>query len=265
MFKFYSIFILISLLGFSNSLVTNYVPITGSNILTPADIPRASLLLYDQASAYVFASSIQLETPSDVFNITFSKYFLNNIVALSNNNLFGASSHYDNLILFYNNASNMGIVSLNNTVGYINTLSKFTSMDTSRFNTISTSIINLISNIESVTNLAQTLATSMNNTKNSLSPNSPNAETYQVVVDNYNMVIKSVLSVSSHLNNLKIPLTEISNFMPNFVNEVNLYSQYISTDTLYMNHMNNLMTGVLLRSNTLYSRSLLLSRLKESF
>ncbi|KAM9969311.1 hypothetical protein ACTFIR_001140 [Dictyostelium discoideum] len=269
MFKFYSIFFLIfliSLFSFSNSLISNYVPITGSSIMTPADFSRASLLLNDdQTSILVLASTIQVENPSDVFNITFSKYFLNNIIALSNNDLFGASSHYQNLISLYNNVNNLAIVSLNNTVGYINTLSKFTNMDTSRFNTISSSINNLITNIDSVKQSAVTLATLMNNTKNSLSPNSPNVATFQVVFNNYELVIKSVLSVSSHLNNLKTPLYEIANLMPNFINEVNLYSEFILTDALYMSHMNVLIKKILLSSDTLYSRSLLLSRLKDLF
>ncbi|KAN0025046.1 hypothetical protein ACTFIV_009458 [Dictyostelium citrinum] len=269
MYKFYTIFFFISfitLFGVSNSLVTNYIHVIGSELLSPADISRAALLSYeDQSTAMTFAKTIQTENPSEVYNITFSKYYLNNIISLSNNNLFGAVAHYNSLITLYNNANNLSLVCLNNTVGYINTLSKFTIMDTSKFQTISSSINNLKTNIDSIQLLAESLATSMNNTKNSLTPNSPNSATYQIVKDNYEIVIKSVLSISSHLNIMKTPLTDIANLMTSFENEVNLYSQFVLTDADYMNHMNSLMKQILLKSNTLYSRSLLLSKLKEFF
>ncbi|KAN0029945.1 hypothetical protein ACTA71_008085 [Dictyostelium dimigraforme] len=269
MFKLYSLFCIVSyfsLFYVSSSLISNYVPVIGSDLLTPADITRASLLTYDdQTGAMAFAKSIPLESPSDVFNITFSKYYLNNIIALSNNNLFGALSHYNSLISLYNNVNNLALVGLNNTVGHINTLSKFTNLDTSKFQLISSSINNYISNINSIQTTAESFATLMNNTKNSLSPNSPNAATVQIVKDNYDLVIKSVLSIVSHLNSLKTPLSDMENLVSTFQNEVFLYTQFLLADEDYMSHMKTLMKTFLFYSNTLYSRSLLLSRLKDLF
>ncbi|KAK5578439.1 hypothetical protein RB653_008110 [Dictyostelium firmibasis] len=266
MYKQISLLILFSLFYISHSLISDYTPIIGRDLLTPADITRASLLTYDdQNKALTFAKSIQIETPMDVFNITFSNFYLNNIISLSNNNAFGAQSHYNNLISLYNGVNNLSLIGLNNSINYINTISKFTNMDTSKFQKITTSINDFKSNITSMQQIANSLAVAINNTKNTLPVNSPNSEVYKIVIDNYQLVIGSIVSISTHLEDLKTPLTEINSYITGIQNEVDFYLQFISTDQEYMASMNSFIKLILYRSNTFYSRSLLLTRLKDFF
>ncbi|KAN0000859.1 hypothetical protein ACTFIZ_001315 [Dictyostelium cf. discoideum] len=261
-----SLIIIFSLFCGSNSLVSNYVPVIGRDLITPADIPRAALLTYtNQNDILSFSKSILNESPGDVFNITFSKYYLNNIVALSTSNTFGALSHYNSLISLFNDFNSIALVGLNNTVGYFNTISKYTDLDTTKFDSISMSINNLKSRVDSTKQLAITLASSMNTTKNSLSPSTPNAETVQVVKDNYDLAIRSVLSSVDRLNLIKSPLNDMSSIMSTFKDEVSFYVDFLTTDDEYMANMNTYIKRFLLYSNTLYSRSLLFSRLKELF
>ncbi|KAK5580583.1 hypothetical protein RB653_000603 [Dictyostelium firmibasis] len=249
-----------------NNNISNYVPVIGRDLITPADIPRASLLTYsNQNSAMNFAKSLQIETPGDVFNITFSKYYLNNIVSLSNNNAFGAQAHYNSLVSLYNNVNNLSLLGLNNTVGYINIISKYTNFDTSKFDSITTSINNFKASINSILQSSIDLSNAMNSTKNSLSPNSPNTATAQIVRDNYDLAINSVLSIGTHLNNMKSPLDEMLNTVYSIKEEVNQYVDTLLTDQEYMDDMNTMMRSFLFSSTTFYSRSILFTRLKDFF
>ncbi|KAM9977238.1 hypothetical protein ACTFIR_011097 [Dictyostelium discoideum] len=257
--------IILSLVCFSNSLVSNYIPAIGRDLINPADIPRAALPTYsNQLDVLQFSKAISYEFQGDVFNITFSKYYLNNIVALSTSNTFGAVSHYNNLISLYNEVNNISLVCLNNTIGYINTITKYTNYDTSKFDTISTSINNLKSSIDLVKQSATSLASAMNSTKNSLSPNTPNAATVQVVKDNYDLAIKSVILISNRFNLIKDELSGILSLMPTCKEEVELYVEF-TTDEYYMGNMNSYLKLIFKNANTLYSRSLLFTRLKELF
>ncbi|KAN0000860.1 hypothetical protein ACTFIZ_001317 [Dictyostelium cf. discoideum] len=227
--------IIFSLFCGSNSLVSNYVPVIGRDLITPAYIPHAALLTY--------------KYQNDI--LSFSKTIL-------------ALSHYNSLISLYNDLNIIALVSLNNSVSYINTISKYTDLDTTKFDSISMSINNLNSRIDSIKQVATTLASSMTTTKNSLSPSTPNAETVQIVKDNYDLAIRSVLSFVGRLNLIKSPLNDMSSIMYNFKEEVSFYVDFLTNDEECMANMNYMMKFFFLYSNTLYSRSLLFSRLKES-
>ncbi|EAL64649.1 hypothetical protein DDB_G0285623 [Dictyostelium discoideum AX4] len=258
--------IILSLVCFSNSLVTNYIPAIGRDLINPADIPRAALPTYsNQLDALQFSKAISYEVPEEVFNITFSKYYLNNIVALSTSNTFGAVSHYNNLISLYNDANNIAFAILNNTIGNINTITKYTNYDPSKFDTISTSINNLKSSIDTIKQSATSLASAMNSTKNSLLPSTPNAATVQVVKDNYDLAIKSVILISNRFNLIKNELSDILSLMPTCKEEVEFYVDSLTSDEDYMGNMNSYMKLIFIYANSLYSRSLLFTRLKELF
>ncbi|KAN0000856.1 hypothetical protein ACTFIZ_001309 [Dictyostelium cf. discoideum] len=258
--------IVFSLVCFANSLVSNFLPAIGRDLIYPSDIPRAALPTYsNQIDALQFSKAMSYEVPGEVFNITFSKYYLNNIVALSTSNTFGALSHYNSLISLYNNVNNISLVCLNNTIGYINTITKYTNFDASKFDKISTSINNLKSSIDSIKQSATSLASSMNSTKNSLSPNTPNTATVQVVKDNYELAIKSVILISNRLNLIKDELSSILSIMPTCKEELEIYVDSLTTDEDYMGNMNSYMKLIFKYANTLYSRSLLFTRLKELF
>ncbi|KAM9990752.1 hypothetical protein ACTFIY_006779 [Dictyostelium cf. discoideum] len=255
-----------SLVCFSNSLVSNYVPAIGRDLINPADIPRAALPTYsNQLEVLQFSKAMTYEVLGDVFNITFSKYYLNNIVALSTSHTFGAVPHYNSLISLYNDVNSISFAILNNTIGYINTITKYTNYDTSKFDIISTSINNLKSNIDTIKQSATSLASAMNSTKNSLSPSTLNAATVQVVKDNYDIAIKSVNLISNRLNIIKNELNSILSLMPTCKEEVQFYVDSLTADEDYMGNMNSYMKLIFIYANTIYSRSLLFTRLKELF
>ncbi|KAN0039935.1 hypothetical protein ACTA71_011817 [Dictyostelium dimigraforme] len=261
-----SLIIILSIISFSQSLVSNYVPIIGRDLNNPADITRAALTTYLNANdALSYSKGFIYEIPGDVFNITFSKFYLNNIISLSASDTFGALSHYNSLIGLYNNLNNISLVGLNNTIIYINTISKFANLDATKFDPITASINNLKSSIDSIMQSTTIFATAMNTTKNSLSPSTPNVATVQVVKDNYDLVIKSVLSIFNHLDSMKYPLNNMLSLMPTCKEEVEFYLDSLTSDDDYMANMKSYMTTFLKFSNILYERSLLFTKLKEFF
>ncbi|KAN0012291.1 hypothetical protein ACTFIU_007589 [Dictyostelium citrinum] len=260
-----SLIIIFSLICGSNSLVSNYVPVIGRDLINPADITRAALPTYtNQNDALLFAKNIVGEIAGDVYNITFSKYYLNNIIALSTSDSFGGLPHYSSLLTLYNDVYNIAHLSLNNSINCINIVSKFNNFDTSKFDSISSSINNLKSSIDSIKQSATLLATAMNTTKNSLSSSS-NTAMVEIVKDNYDLVIKSVLSIADRLNIMKAPLNDMISIMSLMKEEVTFYVDFLTTDSDYMGNMNTYMKNLLKYSNTLYNKSFLFTRLKELF
>ncbi|KAN0042048.1 hypothetical protein ACTFIV_004607 [Dictyostelium citrinum] len=260
-----SFIIIFSFICISNSLVSNYIPVIGRDLINPADIPRAALPTYIvQNDALIFAKSLVGESSGDAFNITFCKYYLNNIIALSTSDSYGGLPHYSSLLSLYNDVNNIAHLSLNNSINYINTVSKYNNFDSSKFDSISSSINNLKSSIDSIKQSATLLATAMNSTKNSLSSTS-NTAMVQIVKDNYDLVIKSVLSIANRLNTMKTPLNDMLTIMTQMKEEVSFYVDFLTTDSEYMDNMNSYMNLLFIYSNNLYSKSFLFTRLKEFF
>ncbi|KAN0039942.1 hypothetical protein ACTA71_011824 [Dictyostelium dimigraforme] len=239
------IFILISIC-FSNSTITNYVPIIGRDLNCTEDIPRASLLTITNQA---YAMNVKLETYDEIFNFTFSKFYLNNIVSLGISDSPAALINYNNFTNIIKNLTFESQTGLNNTFNFINTLSKFTNLDSLKCTTISNSIGLMLTKIKSIQNVTVSLN---NNIKNINSSN-------KVVMDNYQLVITSLNFVDNRITNIITTLNSMKQNLNDFQNELEYYS-IVGDDVDHMTTMNSIIKSFLNNSFMYYNYSILFSR-----
>ncbi|KAK5580598.1 hypothetical protein RB653_000620 [Dictyostelium firmibasis] len=226
------ILILISLLfKFSNSTISNYTPLIGRDLNCSDDIIRVSLLTMTNQA---YAMNIKLETSSEVYNFTFAKYFLNNIVSLPLNDSIVALVHYNNFSNLLKNLTNESQNSLNNTYVFINSLSKFTTLDTTKCQTISNSISQMITKFKNLQNISLSLNNNIKNTNSST----------KAVMDNYELASYSLYFINNRLSNIITNLYYFKQNVDDFQNELDYYS-IIGDDVDHMSTMTTIMKSLL--------------------
>ncbi|EAL64733.1 hypothetical protein DDB_G0285791 [Dictyostelium discoideum AX4] len=230
----------------SNSTITNYVLLIGRDLNCTEDIPRASLLTITNQA---YAMNIKFETNDEVFNFTFSKYYLNNLVSLGINESPIALFNYNNFTNLINNLTNESQFGLNNTFNYINTVSKFSNLDNLKLTTISNSVSQMLTKIKSIKNVTVALD---NNIK---SINSPT----KVVMDSYQLVSSSLNFVNNRISNIITTLNSMKQNVNDFQNELDYYS-IIGDDDDHMTTMNDIMKSFLNNCFMYYNYSVFFSR-----
>ncbi|KAN0000875.1 hypothetical protein ACTFIZ_001304 [Dictyostelium cf. discoideum] len=253
---FFKIIIIFSFFSFSNCIITDFVFSIGHNLNSPIDIPRTAIPTFTNPLKEVIDHS-----PANVYNITLSKFYLNNIVSLSTNNQFGALTHYNNLKDLFIKMNNITKVNLNQAYIHINTIGKFSTLNQITIIQTREYWLNAQSNFDNLQNTITSLIVSIEQTKNNLLVNSPNANIYNVVLNNYEISINGLKSLNTTFQNIKTGFDFIISPL-GVVLQLNkdYYLNNLNEQTYTLN-LNTRMKELLENFNNFYLQSFLLSRL----
>ncbi|KAM9955799.1 hypothetical protein ACTFIW_002004 [Dictyostelium discoideum] len=253
---FFKIIIIFSFFSFSNCIITDYVFSIGHNLTSPIDIPRAAVPTLVSPLTQVIGL-----LSAEVYNTTLSRFYLNNIVSISTNNQFGALTHYNNLNALFIKMNNITKVNLNNAYIHINTIGKFSTLNQITIVQTRDYWLNAQSNFNILQNTISSLIISIEQTKNNLLVNSPNANIYNVVLNNYEISINGLKSLNTTFQKIKTGL-DFTNSALSFILQGNIdYNTNYNDEESYKTIINIGMKELLKCFNNFYLESFLLSRL----
>ncbi|KAN0000886.1 hypothetical protein ACTFIZ_001326 [Dictyostelium cf. discoideum] len=241
--------------------VTNYAFITGSNLTSPCDIPRAALLVYGNQSLALGIAGGSIETASDLFSITLCKYYLNSVVSLSTTNAFGGVAHYSSLSTLMNNLDSAADTILNALYTSINTCGTFTNLDPTKFDTLTTAFSGYRTTILSLQTSCNTLKTAITTTRDSLT----------LTTDLYTTVKTCYTNVITALDGLSIRLGQVASSLNSLPSSFAVFKEFLNSyidpegpndEYNYMTSMNSAMVSYLVNSNSLFSKLYFYKRLR---
>ncbi|KAM9955794.1 hypothetical protein ACTFIW_001999 [Dictyostelium discoideum] len=258
------IILIISFFYSSTSLasLTDFSPNIGRDLALPEDIPRAAIITFDQT--YLLANSRNSLNETSIFEITLGKYYLNSISSLSANDIFGSFSHYNGFVSLFNEINNGSKIVLGELVGFINTLGKFSNINSNKLSTKKIQLNVLTTKISQLESDSNSLKNLIANSKATLSTNIPNVETYTVVINNYDFVSNTLTETSEILNRVKLNLSNILDYIDNAIDIVGDYEFSFDEDT-YLSGMNAKMKNVLIKCNLIYNDLFIFSILADYF
>ncbi|KAN0012276.1 hypothetical protein ACTFIU_007574 [Dictyostelium citrinum] len=253
---FFKIIIIFSFFCFSNCIITDYVFSIGHDLNSPIDIPRVALPTFSNP----LNENIN-QQPDRVYNVTLSRFYLNNIVSLSTNNQFGALAHYNDLNALFIKMNNITKVNLNKAYGHINTIGKFSTLNGVTITQTKDYWINTQSNFDTLQFTITSLINSIEQTKNNLPVNSPNADIYNVVLNNYVISINGLKSLNSTFQDIKTGFDYTISSLTLMSLSNQQYVNSPATESTYIYDLNSGMKSLLQSLNNFYLKSFLLSRL----
>ncbi|KAM9990730.1 hypothetical protein ACTFIY_006772 [Dictyostelium cf. discoideum] len=241
--------------------ITNYVFITGSNLTSPADIPRVSLLAYTNQNLALSVAGGTIENTSDLFSITLCKYYLNSVVSLSTTNVFGGVAHYSSLTTLLNNIDSAADNILNALYASINTCGTFTDLTPTKFDTLSTTFIGYRTTILSLQTSCNTLKTAITTTRDGLTLTT---DIYNTVKTCYTNVINGLDGMSFRMGQVATLLSSLNSSFPTFKDCVNsmIDPEGPRDESNYVASMGYGMVSYLISANSLYAKLYLYKRLR---
>ncbi|KAM9977225.1 hypothetical protein ACTFIR_011084 [Dictyostelium discoideum] len=258
------IILIISFFYSSTSLasLTDFSPNIGRDLALPEDIPRAAIITFNQT--YLLSNSRNSLNETSIFEITLGEYYLNSISSLSANDLFGSFSHYNGFVSLFNEINNSSKIVLSELVESINILGKFSNINSNELDTIKTRHLGFATKFYQLESGSNSLNNLIKNSKDTLSTNIPNVETYTVVINNYNFVSNTLTKTSEILKRVQVYLNNVSKY---FVNAKNIAENYelFFDDYTYLSGMNVEMKNVLIECNLIYNDLFLFSILANYF